>query len=131
MHGLTRRTFLAALPPLLAPIGASAADNGNYPTCPVTVLVPYAAGGGLDVVARLLAQKLAERTGKSFIVENRLGAGGVIAANSVAKAAPDGYTILAGTARSLPFRSRCTRLCPTIQRSTLCRSRWWRACRLC
>ena len=104
MHHLTRRTFLAALPPLLTPIGARAAGDENYPIRPVTVVVPYAAGGGLDVVARLLAQKLAERTGKGFIVENRLGAGGVIAANSVAKAAPDGYTILCGSSTQLAIQ---------------------------
>jgi tripartite-type tricarboxylate transporter receptor subunit TctC len=104
MHGLTRRKFLAALPPLMAPVVARAAGDENYPSRPVTVVVPYAAGGGLDVVARLLAQKLAERTGKSFIVENRLGAGGVIAANSVARAAPDGYTIFAGSSTQLAIQ---------------------------
>lgn len=103
MHGLTRRIFLAALPPLLAPIGAHAGEE-NYPARPVTVVVPYAAGGGLDVVTRLLAQKLAERTGKNFIVENRLGAGGVIAANSVAKAAPDGYTLFSGSSTQLAIQ---------------------------
>lgn len=104
MFGLTRRTFLAALPPLLAPIGARATDEENYPARPVTVVVPYAAGGGLDVVTRLLAQKLAERTGKNFIVENRLGAGGVIAASSVAKAAPDGYTLFSGSSTQLAIQ---------------------------
>jgi len=104
MDDLTRRKFLAALPPLLAPAIARAAADENYPTRPVTVVVPYAAGGGLDVVARLLAAKLAERTGKGFIVENRLGAGGVIAANSVAKAAPDGYTILCGSSTQLAIQ---------------------------
>ena len=104
MYGLTRRKFLAALPPLLAPVVARAAGDENYPTRPVTVVVPYAAGGGLDVVTRLLAQKLAERTGKGFVVENRLGAGGVIAANSVAKAAADGYTIFSGSSTQLAIQ---------------------------
>jgi tripartite-type tricarboxylate transporter receptor subunit TctC len=76
----------------------------DYPTRPVTVVVPYAAGGGLDLIARLLAQKLTEKTGQSFFVENRLGAGGVIAANSVAKATPDGYTILAGSSTQLAIQ---------------------------
>ena len=104
MHPLTRRKFLTALPPLLAPIRARAQGAESYPSRPVTVVVPYAAGGGLDLVARLLAQKLSERTGQSFFVENRLGAGGVIAANSVAKATPGGYTIFAGSSTQLAIQ---------------------------
>src|SRR5579862_8264748 len=104
MSHLTRRRFLAALPPLLAPICAGAQAAESYPSRSVTVVVPYAAGGGLDLVARLLAQKLSERTGQSFFVENRLGAGGVIAANTVAKAAPDGYTIFAGSSTQLAIQ---------------------------
>src|SRR5580704_6552821 len=104
MTPLTRRRFLAALPPLLAPICARAQDTQSYPSRPVTVVVPYAAGGGLDLVARVLAQKLSERTGQSFFVENRLGAGGVIAASSVAKAAPDGYTLFVATSTQLAIQ---------------------------
>jgi tripartite-type tricarboxylate transporter receptor subunit TctC len=104
MSHLTRRRFLAALPPLLAPICAHAQAAENYPSRSVTVVVPYAAGGGLDLVARLLAQKLSERAGQSFFVENRLGAGGVIAANTVAKATPDGYTIFAGSSTQLAIQ---------------------------
>jgi len=59
--------------------------------------VPYAAGGGLDVLGRMLAQKLSDRLGKPFVVDNRPGAGTVIGAASVVKAAPDGYTIMLGT----------------------------------
>jgi tripartite-type tricarboxylate transporter receptor subunit TctC len=76
----------------------------GYPSRPVTVVVPYAAGGGLDLVARVLAQKLSERTRQSFFVENKLGAGGVIAANAVAKSAPDGYTIFAGSSTQLAIQ---------------------------
>lgn len=104
MNPLTRRKILAALPPLLAAAGVRAEGADNYPSRPVSVIVPYAAGGGLDLVARLLAQKLTERSKQSFFVENRLGAGGVIAANSVAKAAPDGYTILAGSSTQLAIQ---------------------------
>ena len=68
---------------------------------PVTLVVPYPAGGGLDVLARLLGQKLSDRLGKPVVIENRTGAGTVIGAASVAKAAPDGYTIMLGT--STPF----------------------------
>jgi tripartite-type tricarboxylate transporter receptor subunit TctC len=104
MSSLTRHRFLAALPPLLAPIGARAEGADNYPSRPVTVVVPYAAGGGLDLVARLLAQKLSARTGRSFFVENRLGAGGIIAAGSVAKAAPEGYTLFVGSSTQLAIQ---------------------------
>src|SRR5689334_8716270 len=76
----------------------------NYPARPVTVVSPYAAGGGADLVARLMAQKLGERLKQSFVVENRLGAGGVIAASSVAKATPDGYTLFMGTSTQLAIQ---------------------------
>ena len=69
----------------------------DYPNRPVTLVVPYAAGGGLDVLGRMLAQRLSDRLGKPFVVDNRPGAGTVIGATSVVKAAPDGYTIMLGT----------------------------------
>ena len=78
----------------------------SYPNRTVTMVVPYAAGGGLDVFARQLAQKLSERLGRTFVVENRPGAGTVIGASHVAKAAPDGYTIMLGT--SSPFAINVT-----------------------
>jgi tripartite-type tricarboxylate transporter receptor subunit TctC len=78
----------------------------DYPSRPVTMVVPYAAGGGLDVFARQLAQKLSERLGRTFVVENRPGAGTVIGASHVAKATPDGYTIMLGT--SSPFAINVT-----------------------
>ncbi len=104
MTHITRRRALAALPPLLASLCCRAHAAETYPSRPVTVVVPYAAGGGLDLVARLLAQKLTQRTGQSFFVENRLGAGGVIAANSVAKATPDGYTLFAASSTQLAIQ---------------------------
>jgi tripartite-type tricarboxylate transporter receptor subunit TctC len=76
----------------------------TYPSRPVTIVAPYAAGGGADLIARLMAQKLSERLGQSFVVENRLGAGGVIAANSVAKATPDGYTLFVGASTQLAIQ---------------------------
>lgn len=104
MIPLTRRGLLFALPPLLLSTRSHTQAAETYPSRPVTVVVPYAAGGGLDLVARLLAQQLTERTKQSFFVENRLGAGGVIAAASVAKAAADGYTIFAGSSTQLAIQ---------------------------
>ena len=66
----------------------------TYPSKPVRVIVPYAPGGGTDVLTRALAKRLAEQTGQPFVVENHGGAGATIGANMVAKAAPDGYTIV-------------------------------------
>jgi tripartite-type tricarboxylate transporter receptor subunit TctC len=83
---------------------ASPAGAQDYPARFVTMVSPYAAGGGADLLARVVARKLGERLGKSFIVENRLGAGGVIAAASVAKAAPDGYTLFMGTSTQLAIQ---------------------------
>src|SRR6476660_8324702 len=66
----------------------------SYPVRPVRVIVPFAPGGQTDVVARLVAQKLSDRLGKQFYVENAAGAGGNIGTGRAAQAAPDGYTIL-------------------------------------
>lgn len=71
-----------------------AAAASSYPERTVTIVVPYAAGGGIDVVSRMLALRLNERLGQPFVVENRLGAGGVIASGYVAKAVSDGHTLL-------------------------------------
>src|SRR5512136_2429289 len=83
---------------------AHPASAQTYPSRPVTIVAPYAAGGGADLIARLMAQKLGERLGQSFVVENRLGAGGVIAANSVARATPDGYTLFMGASTQLAIQ---------------------------
>jgi len=71
---------------------ASAAEP--YPTKPVKILVPYAAGGGTDVLARMVAQQMGKSTGGTFVIENRPGAAGTIASQAVAKAPPDGYTLM-------------------------------------
>jgi len=65
-----------------------------WPTRPVRIIVPFAPGGGVDTVSRFLAQKLTEQLGNSFVVENRAGGGGLVGADLVAKATPDGYTLL-------------------------------------
>jgi tripartite-type tricarboxylate transporter receptor subunit TctC len=80
----------------LAAVSAASerADAEPYPTRPVTFVVPYAAGGGTEFLARMLGQRLEQRLGKPFVIENRPGGGGVVGALSVARAAGDGYTIL-------------------------------------
>jgi tripartite-type tricarboxylate transporter receptor subunit TctC len=78
---------------LFAAHSAFAQVNG-YPNKPMRWIIPFAPGGGTDVVARPIAQKMSERLGQSIIYENRGGGGGVIAGETVAKATPDGYTLL-------------------------------------
>src|SRR5262245_27695417 len=85
----------SALAIALAASLPAAATAQNYPSRTVTVAVPFPAGGSVDGVARILVQKLNETVGQHFIVENRAGgASGIVGANAVAKAAPDGYTLL-------------------------------------
>jgi tripartite-type tricarboxylate transporter receptor subunit TctC len=84
---------------LAAAFPAAAAEP--YPNKPIRLIVPYAAGGGTDVMARAFAQRLASALSVQIVVENRTGAGGNIAASAVAKAAPDGYTLFFGAAGPL------------------------------
>jgi tripartite-type tricarboxylate transporter receptor subunit TctC len=89
-----RTLLLAVITALMLPAAASAQA---WPTRPVTVVVPFPAGGNVDVLARAVAAELSEKLGQQFIVDNRAGAGGNIGGGAVAKATPDGYTILFGT----------------------------------
>ncbi|RAI39838.1 Bug family tripartite tricarboxylate transporter substrate binding protein [Rhodoplanes roseus] len=97
---LSRRLALAALslPLLLATSGLALAQAPTpgpaFPTKPVRVLVPYAAGGAVDVLARTLGQGLSKSWGQQLVVDNRPGAGGIIASQALTQSAPDGYTLL-------------------------------------
>lgn len=98
LSDMTRRTGLAlgfaVLAALAVGVSAAAAD---FPDRTITMVVPFAAGGSTDVVARIIAQKMSEDLGQQVIVQNVAGAGGNLGAGNVARAEPDGYTILMGT----------------------------------
>ena len=97
---LTRRTILGAL--MAAPLAGRASAETDWPTRPIRVMVPYPPAGGADTTARILYAKAGADLGQTFAIENRGGAGGTIGEAVVAKAAPDGYTILHdGTAFSV------------------------------
>jgi tripartite-type tricarboxylate transporter receptor subunit TctC len=107
-----RRLALSALALLGGATLSLGACAQGYPTKPITLVVPFAAGGPTDVVARLLGTSMTRTLGQTVVIENKLGAGGTIAANAVRQAPPDGYTFLIhhngmGTApalyRKLPF----------------------------
>jgi tripartite-type tricarboxylate transporter receptor subunit TctC len=99
-----------ALTVVLAALGPASAQS--YPTKPIRVIVPFAAGGAVDVLARLVSAKMSDSIGQAVIIENRAGAAGNVAADAAAKSPPDGYTILQNTNgqaispslyKSLPF----------------------------
>lgn len=96
---LTRRTFCSTL--ALATAGLAtplhAQGPGDLPKGLITLVVPFAAGGATDIVSRLVAKKLSEQIGQSIVIENATGAGGVVGAARVARATPDGTTLLMGT----------------------------------
>jgi tripartite-type tricarboxylate transporter receptor subunit TctC len=89
---MTRATFVIAA--LALSLAAGVAPAQNYPTKPIRIVVPYPPGGGTDVIARTIAQKMNEMLGQPAIVDNRAGANGIIGTDVVAKAPADGYTVL-------------------------------------
>ncbi len=92
-------------------VTTSAAQTAKYPDKPIKMVVGFTAGGGTDVVARILAQKMSETLGQTVVVENRTGASGMIAGEMVAKSPPDGYTLMMGTQTTYA-------VAPTLYRKT-------------
>lgn len=101
--GWNRRQLLAlaASAAAIGPLGAQAQTRTHFATRPVRVVVPFAAGGATDVIARVLGERMAQRFGQSVVVDNKPGAAGLIAGDAVVKSQPDGMTTLLGTTSSM------------------------------
>jgi tripartite-type tricarboxylate transporter receptor subunit TctC len=96
-HRITIIMLAGGLQLLAAPsAGHAASADRAYPERPIRMVVPFPAGGGVDVVSRILAQEMTQRIGQQVIVDNRAGASGIVGTELVAKATPDGYTVLMG-----------------------------------
>src|ERR1700681_3951995 len=93
---MSLRALLGLCALALATAASAQDDSAKYPTRAIHIIVGFAAGGGNDVIARIYAQKLSEDLGQPAIVENKPGAGAIVATEYVSKAAPDGYTLLIG-----------------------------------
>ncbi|MDO8629821.1 MAG: tripartite tricarboxylate transporter substrate binding protein, partial [Phycisphaerales bacterium] len=91
------RSISSLLLGLVAMLLVSVASSQEYPTRPVRIVVPYAPGGLNDIAARIMGNKLSEFWKQSVIIDNRAGGGGIIGTDAVAKATPDGYTLLMGS----------------------------------
>ena len=94
---MIRRRLLAVVPLLAVELGSTPARAQSYPTRPLRLVVPFPVGGATDILARTITQPVAEILGQPIVIDNRPGAGGTIGADSVAKAVPDGYTLLIAT----------------------------------
>ena len=95
--------------------------QSSWPTRPVRIVVPFAAGGTTDILARALAPELQKAFGQPFIVDNKPGAGGNTGAADVAKSAGDGYTLLMGTVGTHGINAALYRSCRTTRSRTSCR----------
>lgn len=118
-RGLLRSWLFAACTPLIAGTAAVApshAADAAYPTRPIRLLIPFAAGGGADTLARILAPKLSEALGQTWVVDNRGGAAGNLAAEIVARAQPDGHTVFMGFSTVLTVNPSLYRLSFSMQK---------------
>ena len=97
----TRRALLLCATASVAALCMQAQAQNAYPNKPIRMVVPFAAGGATDVLARVLGQKMSAGLGQPIIIDNKPGAAGIIGTDAVAKAAPDGYTIVLGLSNSL------------------------------
>ena len=95
------KSILMAACVAISAVGTASAQDAKYPTKPITIVVPFAAGGTVDIIARMVGEHLQKKLGATVVVENMGGAGGNIGVNRVAKAQPDGYTI--GLASTSPL----------------------------
>jgi tripartite-type tricarboxylate transporter receptor subunit TctC len=118
---MQRRTFAAAAAATFAAPMSVRAQSSQ----PTRILVGFAPGGGTDILARVIAEKLTTMWGTAVIVENKAGATGVIAADYVAKQPPDGTTLLMAQSTAMRSRRRCSRRCLMSSSETSRRSRWW------
>ena len=100
-RALSRRAVCLGLGAATLSAATGPARAAEWPTRPVTVVVPYAPGGNTDMMARLSSQYLASKLGQPFVIENRAGGGGAVGAIGVARAQPDGYTLLFGASTQL------------------------------
>src|SRR5579883_2370827 len=95
------RRLAAAVVALIIMAGAAARAEDTYPSKPIRIVVPYPAGGGTDALARSFGKQLTASLGQPIVIENRPGSGTLLAADVVAHAAPDGYTLLWATCTTL------------------------------
>jgi tripartite-type tricarboxylate transporter receptor subunit TctC len=101
MHGKPAQLAAFGLLAMLLPAGLGPAAAQTYPARPITLVVPFAPGGSASTMARSVADKMSETLGQQIVVDNRGGAGGTVATRAVAKAAPDGYTLLVVTSATV------------------------------
>ena len=126
---MKRLILASARSPLL--FGGSALAQ-TYPARPIRLVVGYTPGGGNDLIARIVAARLQDKLGQPVVVDNKPGAQSIVAAELVAKAAPDGYTLLIAPSGPLTINPAVYAKLPyTIRSATSCRSRCWRSSRCC
>src|SRR4051812_4539100 len=97
MVAWSKRGCLRGLVTLVLALGGTPASAETYPARTITIITPFAAGSVTDAAARMIGQSLQDALGQSVVIENRAGAGGLTAANAVARAKPDGYTLFITT----------------------------------